>query len=433
MVDAAFSAGPGFVIIHIDNGGSPGPVAGFAPLSPGWNYSIRIPLDMSLVTPTLFAMLHVDDGAVGAYEFDGSSGLDNPVAVDGQVVTPSFNVAGYQADDQFVSDAGSVTVNSVVGSNPMWVVIHSDNNGTPGPVLGQTLVDAGNTSAVEIALAEDGRTSVLWPMLHVDDGTIGTYEFDGSSGLDSPVSAGGSVATSPIWTVPHVRVSDQGVIHGDNWTQPTGMLGLPTPGVLFDSILCESNCSIVIHTESDGGPGPVAGFAVLEPGLSKNVYVEVVGGAPATTVLWPMLHVDDGTVGTYEFDGSSGLDNPISVDDQVVTFPINAAPSMTFSDQPNSGVILIDSAVIDGAGWLVIHSSADGAPGPVLGQIPLRAGLTRNIQIPVDAAAAGSQVFPMLHYDTNVMGVYEFGTVDGADLPVFLNGDVVVAPLALSE
>jgi putative cofactor-binding repeat protein len=42
-------------------------------------------------------------------------------------------------------------------------------------------------------------------------------------------------------------------------------------------------------------------------------------------------------------------------------------------------------------------------------------------------------VFPMLHYDTDSVGEYEFGEVEGADGPVVVQGNVVTGPLTPTE
>jgi hypothetical protein len=68
----------------------------------------------------------------------------------------------------------------------------------------------------------------------------------------------------------------------------------------------------------------------------------------------------------------------------------------------------------------------------VIGTHPLLAGLNTDVEVEIDAAQAGEQVFPMLHYDTGEMGVYEFGEVEGADGPVRVGENVVVAPLSLT-
>jgi hypothetical protein len=204
------------------------------------------------------------------------------------------------------------------------------------------------------------------------------------------------------------------------------------PTVVAESVLLEGPGFLVIHQEADGSPGPVAGVSdPLPAGLSTNVVVEL-DPAMVTPRLWPMLHVDDNAVGTYEFGTVQGADAPVRVNDQVVTFPINAAPSLTMSDQTlEDGTLTIEQALIDAPGWIAIHSSVDGSPGPVLATYPLIPGANPNAVIAVDPAAAGNQVFPMLHYDTGEAGVYEFGTVEGADGPVRVAGNVVVGPLNL--
>ena len=80
---------------------------------------------------------------------------------------------------------GSVTVNRVLAAQAGWMVIHADEGGNPGPVLGQTAVKQGENNAVAVKLSKDvAVNSGLWAMLHIDAGTKGTYEFPGP---DAPV------------------------------------------------------------------------------------------------------------------------------------------------------------------------------------------------------------------------------------------------------
>ncbi len=421
-ITSAYSDGPGFVVIHIDNGsGAPGPVIGYAALNPGWNYNIPISIDTSAVTPMIFAMLHTDTGEVGVYEFGTVEGADGPVRDGaGSVITPGFNVDVIAASDQLL-EGSTVTIDSVVAQADGWLVIHSDNDGAPGPVLGQTQVSAGVNQGVAVELSND-VTSVLWPMLHVDTGEIGVYEFGTVQGADGPVRVNGVVAVTPLWTVPHMRVADQVVTPGDNMD----MEG--TPSVVAHSVLAEVDGWLVIHSDNDGAPGPVLGQTQVSAGLNQDVVVELSGDI--TPVLWPMLHVDTGEVGVYEFGTVEGADGPVRVNEQVVTFPINAAPSIDFNATLDGSTLTIPSAVIDAPGWMAIHSNADGRPGPVIGNAPLRPGLNSNITISL-SEEPGPLVFPMLHYDTGEAGVYEFGTVEGADGPVRVGESVVVGPANL--
>ena len=88
-VAEVFSKGPGWLVIHADREGKPGPVLGFSPVVNGLNQNVVVTLDVAGVTETLYAMLHVDVGELGKYEFPG---VDGPVVVDDQVVAPSLRV-----------------------------------------------------------------------------------------------------------------------------------------------------------------------------------------------------------------------------------------------------------------------------------------------------------------------------------------------------
>ena len=423
-IASVYSAGQGFIVIHADNGsGAPGPVIGYAPVSTGWTYNLPVSIDPTLATPTLFAMLHTDDHTVGTYEFGTVDGADGPVRVNDAVVTPPFNVNLVAASDQFV-DAGRVTIGTVVAQQAGWLVVHADNNGAPGPVLGETLVDAGLNADVQVDLSGDA-TAMLWPMLHVDTGAAGTYEFGTVDGADGPVSVDGQVATFPIWTVPHMRVADQIVLHGDNYA----MMGeAMAPTLTAASVLSEGPGWLVVHADNNGAPGPVLGETLVEAGLNTEVAVELSGDV--TPVLWPMLHVDSGEAGVYEFGTVDGADGPVQVDGNVLTFAIQAAPSITYAGSFDGTTLTVEQATIDAPGWLVIHADNNGAPGAVLGETPLHPGVNRNVTVDLMVDAAPSQVFPMLHYDTGEAGVYEFGTVEGADGPVMVGGNVVVGPLS---
>jgi hypothetical protein len=254
------------------------------------------------------------------------------------------------------------------------------------------------------------------------------YEFGAVEGADGPVRANGQVATLPVWTVPHVRMSPQIAVGGDG----NALEGPVTVNVA--SVLSSGPGWLVIHSDNAGGPGPVLGQTAVTDGSNLDVVVTLDGGDP-TAVLWPMLHVDTGVEGEYEFGTVEGADGPVRDSaGNVITFAVAAAPSLnlgTGAQLVENGAITIPGALIDLEGWIAIHSNNGGSPGPVLASYPLQAGWNSNAVIPIDEAAAGNLVFPMLHYDTGEPGVYEFGAVEGADGPVRVAEAVVVSPLGL--
>ncbi len=90
-IASAVSDGPGWMVIHADDDGAPGPVIGYAALTDGENTDIVVEIDTEMATETLHAMLHEDAGVEGTYEFPGD---DGPVTVDDEVVMAPFTITG---------------------------------------------------------------------------------------------------------------------------------------------------------------------------------------------------------------------------------------------------------------------------------------------------------------------------------------------------
>ena len=121
-----------------------------------------------------------------------------PVLVVAQDATDSVTVGDQE------SDGASVTIASVTAAAAGWIVIHLDADGRPGPVLGQSAVEAGENSDVVVALDPPlEEETALWAMLHVDEGVVGEYEFPGP---DGPVRDGEMIVMTPF--IAMVAVSD---------------------------------------------------------------------------------------------------------------------------------------------------------------------------------------------------------------------------------
>ncbi len=98
-------------------------------------------------------------------------------------------------------DGKSVTVASVTlnaGGKGGWVALHTDVSGKPGPVKYFVAVPAGASSKVVIPTPEGIPTGDYWPMLHVDDHAVGTYEFPKVAGADLPAMSNGMVVMKKI-------------------------------------------------------------------------------------------------------------------------------------------------------------------------------------------------------------------------------------------
>ncbi len=212
-VAEVISNGPGWIVIHAQADGKPGPILGYAPVADGVNENVTVQIDAANATETLYAMLHTDAGEVGTFEFP--NGPDTPVKVGDAIITPHFNamsgsemgneMGGEEMSekatpyvtilDQDVS-GGTVTVAEVVSNGPGWIVIHAQADGKPGPILGYAPVADGLNKDVVVAIDAANATETLYAMLHTDAGEMGTFEFP--NGPDTPVKMGDAIITPPF-------------------------------------------------------------------------------------------------------------------------------------------------------------------------------------------------------------------------------------------
>jgi plastocyanin len=318
VVAEAVSDGPGWLVIHAQADGKPGPILGYSPIADGANAEVLVEIDAANATETLYAMLHTDAGEVGTWEFP--EGSDAPVKVGEQVVTPSFAITGglpvaedpivpsVTVADQEIAD-GKVTIAEVVSNGPGWLVIHAQADGKPGPILGYSPVADGANADVLVEIDAANATETLYAMLHTDAGEVGTWEFP--EGPDAPVMAGEQVVT-PAFAItgglamaeailPSVTVADQEIVEDS---------------VTIAEVVSDGPGWLVIHAQSEGKPGPILGYSAVASGANSAVRV-ALDTSSATETLYAMLHTDAGEIGTWEFP--NGPDAPVMVGEQVVT------------------------------------------------------------------------------------------------------------------
>ena len=99
------------------------------------------------------------------------------------------------------SDGKSVVVDSVkidAAGKGGWIDLHTDVGGKPGPVKYFVAVPAGASTMVAVPTPEGIPSGDYWPMLHVDDHAVGTYEFPKVAGADLPAMSGGKVVMKKI-------------------------------------------------------------------------------------------------------------------------------------------------------------------------------------------------------------------------------------------
>jgi len=115
---------PSWIVIHAQADGAPGPAIGFAAIEVGNNANVAVEIDLDQATETLYAMLHLDLGAAGEYEFPGD---DAPVFdAGGDVVLTPFTLLEAQAsagEEVKVIDINfqAKVVTVPVGTTVTWV------------------------------------------------------------------------------------------------------------------------------------------------------------------------------------------------------------------------------------------------------------------------------------------------------------------------
>ena len=172
-IDSVDLPADGFIAIHADAGGSPGPVIGVSDLLPsGASSDVTVQLDEPLTaTGTVFPMVHLDTDSNGIYEFGSVDGVDGPgVDASGAVAVGPvmIMIAGTEASEE--STGGSGDAAPAPGDNTITIADFAFSGVTEVPV-GTTVVVRNDDGVSHTWTAEDGT---------FDSGSIGsgdTFEF----------------------------------------------------------------------------------------------------------------------------------------------------------------------------------------------------------------------------------------------------------------
>ncbi|NGP87691.1 DUF7282 domain-containing protein [Fodinibius halophilus] len=348
--------------------------------------------------------------------------------------------ATLSVENQGTSNGNMLTIPEAKVSESAWVVIHRSNSSGDGPmvpdIIGKAMLESGTNTDVAIQLEEsvsDGEQ--LWAMLHKDTGTQGEYEFTGGDSPDQPITVDDKVLTKPF----SISQTDPAIMADDQVNQSN------SGGTFNVDVDAAEEGWIVIHRSNSAGDGPmvpdIIGKAAVDAGSNGTVQVTLNDGESVETgeKLWPMLHYDTGTDGEYEFDGQSGLDQPVPKDGSIVltSFTVQANQStLTASDQTvmdNSIMVDVDA---DADGWVVVHRDAGSGPNvpPIIGKAQIEKGMNTDVKIAFgdSVVSDGEQLWPMVHYDTGTIGEYEFDGQNGLDGPMLVDGNILMTEITVS-
>lgn len=102
---------------------------------------------------------------------------------------PTGEVTGTITVDDQTTDGTEVLVDAAAmeGADG-WIVVHADDDGAPGEIVGFNLFSAGDRASLLVNMQPIVDSGTYWAMLHVDDPADGQFTFpDG----DPPLTEGG--------------------------------------------------------------------------------------------------------------------------------------------------------------------------------------------------------------------------------------------------
>jgi hypothetical protein len=421
-----------FIVVTTDRNGRRDALLAVHPLPAGTYQNIDIPINGALATQRLHVSLYQDTNGDGAY-----SPTDALVTVGSVPLSARVRYLAVYAADQLTAGSLSATVTSDVNG---FLVVHTALNSgnvlvSGGAALGSAPVRRGTqTLTVPFSAPDVLPTRVLFPTLYQDSNANGIWD-----SADLILRVRDQNAVVMMNNGPALRVNAQLLLAGDNVAAPLRMT--TRRELTIAQVAIDRAGFLVVYNDGGGRPGARLGVMPLRRGAYQNITLTLNGvtasdgrsATPAvpriTSILFPVLHYDTDENGEFEYAGGE-LDAPVVVNGGVLIAPINVGPSFSIAAQPiRNGTLTAQQIIIDAPGFLVIHEDAGGRPGVPLGVLPVPVGVWHEQIISLTAGPKGSQVFPMLHYDTNGDGRYS-----AADIaPVVVDLVTLVTPLALTE
>jgi hypothetical protein len=113
------------------------------------------------------------------------------IALSSGKITPVVNVS-----DQEIRD-GKVVVANATAVAPSWLVIQTETNGAPGPVIGYVKIGRGENKDVAVSIDVQKSTPKLFAMIHEDNGEKDKFDFPGN---DMPLTVNNQMV-SQLFTI----------------------------------------------------------------------------------------------------------------------------------------------------------------------------------------------------------------------------------------
>ncbi len=368
---------------------------------------------LSIGNDIRFSLHQFNDGPFNP-ERDAIIEENNASAVVTIVADIAVTVPDFFATDQTIGEDGVLLLDSVMLDRPGWLVVYPDDDGAIGDPIGLRYMNAETLENVELPIEWRKGTPRLTIIFHEDTGRLGRFD---PATSDDPLL----VRSKPLAQLinisypPLVDVIDQSLV-GDT--------------LYIDRVVVDAPAWVAIWRDNGfGRPDRVIGFSPLNPGINRNVGVEVVTGL-VTDLLHVQVHVDIDDAGLFNYPG---LDQPITVDGEIRPYPFSARSGnyVIASDQAierngEQATVTVDTAVSDLDMFVVIRTDNDGIAGDVIGHQWVPAGINHDVVIDIDDDALTLILHATLHIDLDTIRTFEYP--DGRDTELIRNGAWIASP-----
>lgn len=415
------SVASGWVVLLDPAADADSPPLAVAPAAAGTSDAITLVVDPLQLPESVRLALYRDLGNLGQFE----PGVDTPALWQGspvaleaqldiQVTLPVVIV-----NDQAVDESGLITLDTVNLPFDGWVAIHNDDEGAPGERLAFIFVPAGDNRFLNLTLPWRQATPRLHALVHHDS--------DPPEQFDAP-------AGDPL-----AMVRNQPLQASFQASYPPDILVLSQPivdnQIVVERLISEGPGWVAASFQNeDGSLGNIIGFAALADGVNQQVSIPVLTDL-ATPQLYLQLHRDTGDIGEFGFPGT----DPVVLyqgRQRLFTLDLEAGPYLITRDQTpqvaaGEATVIIPYVVTDAPVWVVLRADAEGAPGAVLGAVYAAPGVSRDLPIVFDPAAATPTVHAVLHFDSGEANVFEFEEDTNLDAELLRNRQLIDAPFTL--
>jgi hypothetical protein len=301
--------------------------------------------------------------------------------------------------DQELHEDGRLTIARVEAIRPGWVVIHRDENGDIGDIMGYVDVAEGATEDLVVEIDPLAATPHLYAALHADEGEPGIFEFPGP---DSPIQVDAQTVAADFMVeisvrLPSLAVSDQ--IMAEDET------------IIIDAVVATTAGWIVLHNDDEGEPGQMLAFLPVETGETGSLSMSF-NWRQASPMLHAVLYEDAGEKNVFE---DPEIDVPVQVDGRLIAghFSVTMPPDIFVLDQPVArGEIVVERVISYGPGWIVVYHDDEGNLGNIIGWAALEDGINQDIRFPIVESAVTPILQAMIHQDLEEVGEFDFPRSD---------------------